>query len=155
MAKGREPSGHAIMPSTVRVSATSLVTAIRRKDPPGSWLDAHASNDDGRSWEFLSAPEPDTGEGNPPSLLRLGDGRLCLIYGVRARPFGIRARLSADRVRTWGDATVLRDDGGANDVAYVRSALRADGRVVAVYYYADLTGPTRYLAASIWDPRGG
>src|SRR3954447_17080699 len=143
MAKGREPSGHAIMPSTVRVSATSLVTAIRRKDPPGSWLDAHASHDDGRSWEFLSAREPDTGEGNPPSLLRLGDGRLCLIYGVRARPFGIRARISEDRGKTWGGAIVLRDDGGSTDIGYPRSVVRPDGKIVSVYYFSDRKSPTR------------
>jgi hypothetical protein len=149
---GLEPSGYAIMPSTVRVSATDLVTTIRRKDPPTRWIDAYASHDDGRSWEFLSTPEPDTGEGNPPSLLKLTEGRLCLIYGVRARPYGIRARLSADRGRTWGNAETLRDD-GANDVGYVRSVLRPDGKVVAIYYFADRTGPTRYIAATIWDPR--
>jgi BNR repeat-like domain len=151
---GPEPSGYAIMPSTVRASATDLVTTIRRKDPPKSWIDAYASHDDGRSWEFLSTPEPDTGEGNPPSLLKLPDGRLCLIYGVRDKPYGIRARLSADRGKTWGDAVPLREDGGASDVGYVRSALRPDGKVVAVYYFADRTGPTRYIAATIWDPRG-
>lgn len=55
-----------------------------------SWIDAYASHDDGRSWSFLATPEPETGEGNPPSLLRLPDGRLCLIYGVRVKPYGIR-----------------------------------------------------------------
>src|SRR5437764_1086653 len=40
---GPEPSGYAIMPSTVRVSATDLVTTIRRKDPPRSWIDAYGS----------------------------------------------------------------------------------------------------------------
>lgn len=147
-----EPSGYAIMPSTVRVSPADLVTTIRRKDGAQSWIDAYASHDDGKSWSFLSKPEPDTGEGNPPSLLRLPDGRLSLIYGRRAKPFGIFARLSSDQGRTWTDAIVLRDDGGANDVGYPRSVLRPDGKVVAVYYYNDRTGPSRYLAATIWDP---
>jgi hypothetical protein len=149
---GPEPSGYAIMPSTVRISATDLVTTIRRKDDPRSWIDAYASYDDGRSWSLLSTPEPDTGEGNPPSLVRLPDGRLCLTYGVRARPFGIRARLSRDQGKTWGDAVVLRDDGGSNDVGYVRSVVRPDGKVVAVYYYTDKAGPDRYLGATILDP---
>jgi hypothetical protein len=30
--------------------------------------------------------------------------------------------------------------------------VRRDGKVVAVYYYQDRSGPTRYLAATIWDP---
>jgi hypothetical protein len=149
---GAEPAGYAIMPSTVRVSATELVTTIRRRDPPKSWIDAYVSHDDGQTWLFLSTPEPDTGEGNPPSLVRLPDGRLCLIYGVRARPFGIRARLSGDCGKTWGNAIVLRDDGGGHDIGYVRSVVRPDGKVVAVYYYCDPSRPTRYLAATMWDP---
>jgi len=149
---GPEPDGYAIMPSTVRISATDLVSTVRRKDPPKSWIDAYASHDDGLSWTMLSTPEPDTGEGNPPSLLRLPDGRLCLTYGVRARPLGIRARLSTDQGKNWGDAVVLRDDGGSTDLGYVRSVVRSDGNVVAVYYYSDRSGPTRYIAATIWDP---
>jgi hypothetical protein len=149
---GPEPAGYAIMPSTVRVSPTDLLTTIRLRDPSRSWIDAYASHDDGRSWEFLNTPERDTGEGNPPSLVRLTDGRLCLIYGVRARPYGIRARLSEDRGRTWSPRIHLRDDGGGNDVGYVRSIVRPDGKVVAVYYYVDTTSQTRYIAASILDP---
>ncbi len=88
---GPEPLGYAIMPSTVRLSATDLVSTIRRLDAPKSWIDAYASHDDGATWSYLSRPEPDTGEGNPPSLLKLADGQLCLTYGVRAKPYGIRA----------------------------------------------------------------
>ncbi len=149
---GPEPAGYAIMPSTIRISPTDLVTTIRRQDPPKSWIEAYATHDDGRSWSYLSRPEPDTGEGNPPSLVRLPDGRLCLIYGVRAQPYGIRARLSADRGKTWSDAIHLRDDGGSTDVGYVRSVVRPDGKVVAVYYFSDRSGPTRYIAATIFDP---
>jgi BNR repeat-like domain len=149
---GPEPTGYAIMPSTVRAGASGLVTTIRRQDPPRSWIEAWVSRDEGRSWSFLSRPEPDAGEGNPPSLLRIPDGRLCLIYGYRAPPFGIRARLSADGGRSWGDPIALRDDGGSRDLGYVRSVVRGDGKVVAVYYFNDRSGPTRYLAATIWDP---
>lgn len=149
---GPEPVGYAIMPSTVRVSPTDLVTTIRLRDPSRSAIDAYASHDDGRSWQFLGTPEPDTGEGNPPSLVRLKGGRLVLVYGIRARPYRIVARLSDDRGKTWTPAIVLRDDGGANDIGYVRSVVRPDGRVVAVYYFADRTGPTRHIAATIFDP---
>jgi hypothetical protein len=149
---GPEPAGYAIMPSTVRISPTHLVTTIRRHDPPRSWIDAYASHDDGRSWSILSRPEPDTGEGNPPSLLRLPDNRLCLTYSVRAQPFGIRARLTTDGGQTWGEAISLRDDGVSTDLGYVRSVVRPDGKVVAVYYYSDRSRPERYIAATIWDP---
>ncbi len=149
---GPEPTGYAIMPSTVRLSRTELVTTIRRLDAPRSWIDAYASHDNGLTWTFLATPEPDTGEGNPPSLIRLRDGRLCLVYGYRKSPFGLRARLSDDRGKTWGDPIVLRDDGGSRDLGYVRSVVRPDGQVVALYYYHDRSRPERYLAATIWDP---
>ncbi len=148
---GPEPEGYAIMPSTVRVSATDLVTTIRRKDPPRSWIDCYASRDDGRSWTPLSTPEPDTGEGNPPSLVKLPDGRLALIYGVRARPFAIRARLSGDAGKSWSEPFTLRE-GGSNDIGYPRAVVRPDGHVVAVYYLSDPDDPTRHLGATIWDP---
>ena len=101
------------MPATVRFSAYDLVTTIRcaEVEPPKSWIDAYASHDDGKTWSLLAKPEPDAGEGNPPSLLRLADGRLALIYGYRAPPFGIKARYSADRGRSWSDPIPLRETG--------------------------------------------
>ncbi|APW60693.1 sialidase family protein [Paludisphaera borealis] len=149
---GPEPTGYAIMPSTVALSPTDLVTTIRRLDAPKSWIEAYASHDRGRTWTFLNRPEPDTGEGNPPALLRLPDGRLCLLSGRRVAPFGIRARLSNDQGKTWGPAIVLRDDGGGNDVGYPRAVVRKDGAVVVVYYFHDRPDSDRYLAATIWKP---
>jgi hypothetical protein len=149
---GPEPSGYAIMPSTVRLGPADLLTTVRRKDGDTSWIDAYASRDDGRTWWYLATPDPDTGEGNPPSLPRLPDGRLCLTYGRRAPPFRILARLSADGGKTWSDPKVLRDDGAARDLGYVRSAVRTDGAVVAAYYFNDRSRPERYLAATIWTP---
>jgi hypothetical protein len=149
---GPEPKGYSIMPSTVRTGPNDLVTTIRRLDKPQSWIDAYASHDDGKSWWFLTTAEPDTGEGNPPSLLRLADGRLCLITGIRRPPYRIQARLSSDQGKTWSDPIVLRNDGGAADVGYVRSIIRSDGKIVAAYYYNDKSGPDRYLAATIWAP---
>ena len=47
---------------------------------------------------------------------------------------------------------VLRDNGGSNDVGYVRSVVRPDGIVVTIYYDTDRSEPDRYLGATIWDP---
>ncbi|QDV38614.1 exo-alpha-sialidase [Tautonia plasticadhaerens] len=150
---GPEPDrGYAIMPSTVRVGPTDLVTTVRLRDPDRAWIDCYASRDDGRSWEFRSTPAPEIGTGNPPSLVRLPDGRLALVYGHRDEPFGILARLSDDDGRTWSGPIVLRDDGGGTDLGYPRSVVRPDGSVLSVYYYNDRSGPDRYLAATIWDP---
>jgi hypothetical protein len=149
---GPEPPGYAIMPSTVRLSDGGLLSAIRERHGDKSWIDAYFSSDYGVHWQNRSTPAPDTGEGNPAAMLKLADGRLCITYGVRAAPFGIRARLSKDDGRTWGKEIVLRDDGGGRDLGYPRSVQRPDGKVVTVYYFNDDPQQTRYIVATIWDP---
>jgi hypothetical protein len=153
---GPEPAGYAIMPSTVRLSPRELVTTIRRNqggEKARNWIEAWRSNDDGRSWSFVNEPVSDTGEGNPPALIKLADGRLCLTYARRAQPFGIFTKLSRDAGATWSDPITLRADGGGRDLGYTRAVQRPDGRVVTLYYFWDAkTGPERYIAASIWSP---
>jgi hypothetical protein len=153
---GPEPAGYAIMPSTVRLSPTEVLTTIRCREEPGSWIDAYLSRDNGSSWSYLNRPVPDTGEGNPPALIRLHNGRLCLTYGYRAPPWGIYARLSDDGGRTWSTPIALREDGAGRDIGYPRSVERPDGKVVTVYYFWDRkTGRERYIAATIWNPDTG
>lgn len=153
---GPEPTGYSIMPSTVRLSPRELLTAVRRAeegDHRRSWIETWRSSDNGASWSDRSEPVPDTGEGNPPHLLKLVDGRLCLTYGRRAPPHGIFAILSGDGGKTWSEPITLRDDGGGRDIGYPRSIQRRDGKVVTVYYFWDeKTGHERYLEASIWAP---
>ncbi len=149
---GPEPPGYAIMPSTVRLAPAELLSAIRVHDGDKSWIEAYHSPDDGRSWTLRSTPVPDTGEGNPAAMLKLADGRLCITYGVRKAPFGMRAKLSGDGGKTWGSEITLRGDGGGRDLGYPRSVQRPDGKVVTVYYWNDDPDETRYIAATIWDP---
>jgi Neuraminidase (sialidase) len=149
---GSEPKGYAIMPSTIRIGNDELLSAIRSRDGAKNWLETYRSNDDGRSWKLDATPVPDTGEGNPASMIRLRDGRICLTYGYRAVPFGIRARLSGDGGKTWGKEIVLRDDGGGRDIGYPRTVQRPDGKVVTVYYFHDQPNGDRYIAATVWDP---
>jgi BNR repeat-like domain len=148
-----EPMGYAIMPASVRLGPRELLTAIRRRDDPKKWIETYRSLDDGSNWRLDTVPVPDNGEGNPASLIRLSDGRLCLTYGVRAKPFRMCARLSNDGGRTWTEELVLRDDGAGRDIGYPRSVQRPDGKIVTIYYFWDAkTGPERYIAATIWEP---
>jgi hypothetical protein len=148
---GPEPKGISIMPSTVRLGPMHLLSTVRVQEGK-RWIDAWRSSDEGVHWDYAGRPVADTGTGNPPSLIKLKDGRLCLTYGYRAKPFGIRAVLSADQGRTWGKEIVLRQDGGGTDVGYPRSVQREDGKVVVVYYFHHQPLGDRYIAATIWRP---
>jgi len=149
---GPEPDRNdkAIMPSSVRLPERTILTAIRHP----RWIELYRSDDDGASWRFLNKPVPDTGDhnGNPPSLVRLRDGRLALTYGFRSEPYDIRARLSSDKGKTWTNEIVLRGGGGAWDLGYTRTVQRTDGKLVTVYYFSDAKDRERYIAATIWDP---
>ncbi len=154
---GPEPAGFAIMPSTLRLSPTKLLSTIRRKEGPEHWVDAYVSNDLGQTWDYVNRPAESTGGsvGNPPSTLMLKDGRLAVTYGYRSEPYGMRARLSSDNGATWGEEIVLRDDAGCWDLGYPRSVQRKDGKIVTIYYYNDDRDKERYIAATIWDPGQG
>jgi hypothetical protein len=145
------PKGYAIMPSTVRLGDSELLTAIRCRDESKAWIETYLSLDNGKHWKLENVPAPELGTGNPPSMIRLKDGRVCLTYGHRAQPFGIRARLSNDGGRSWESEIILRDDGGGTDVGYARTVQRPDGKIVTVYYFHDQPKGDRYIAATIWE----
>ena len=153
-----------VMPSTVRISDSSLVSALRRRideqteNKPRlakNWIDLYQSNDNGHSWHFLSkVADTDMGKdnGNPPSLVRLNDARLVVTWGYRAKPYGIRARISKDNGRNWGKVIHLRDDARTFDFGYTRSMQRPDGKIVTIYYYTTEKNREQHIAATIWDP---
>jgi hypothetical protein len=147
---GREPEGNdfSIMPSSVRLSRTSILTLVRHR----RWIEAYRSDDDGATWSHVVRAVPDTGRGNPPSLVKLRDGRFVVTFGYRAEPYGVRARISRDEGRSWSDDIILRSDAADWDLGYTRSVQRPDGKIVTVYYYNDGTAPERYIAATIWQP---
>jgi len=156
---GPEPAGYAIMPASVRTSPSHILVAIRCRDGEREfgtarhWIDLYASDDNGATWDYVGRPVPDTGKGgNPPTLTKLRDGRLCLTYGYRAVPYSIRARFSRDAGTTWGDEVILRQDGGNHDIGYPRTVQRPDGTMVTVYYFNDHPDGERYIAATLWQP---
>ncbi|MGH8019185.1 MAG: exo-alpha-sialidase, partial [Opitutaceae bacterium] len=162
MTGSEPPVARSVMPATVRAADGTLVTLLRRRfDLESSyrndlnWLDAFTSLDDGVTWAHAAriAHTDHAGRnGNPPSLVKLFDGRLVAVYGVRSKPFGIRARVSRDNGLEWGSELVLRDDARTWDIGYCRSIVRSDGRIVTVYYYATNDHFENHIAATIWSP---
>jgi hypothetical protein len=149
-----EKDGHfGIMPSSVRLSDTELLVTERRREGKTRFIAQHRSLDNGESWTREANPVADVGSGNPPAMIRLRDGRVCLTYGYRAKPYSMCAKLSSDGGKTWGPELVLRNDGVTTDMGYPRTVQRADGKVVTAYYFADgKRGPERFIAATIWQP---
>jgi len=156
---GPEPEGFSIMPASVRVSESRILVAVRcragRKEftEAEAWIDLYASDDNGTTWNYMNRPVEKTGTGgNPPTMTGLQDGRLCMTYGYRDAPHSIRAKLSSDMGKTWGEEIILRDDGGNHDIGYPRTVQRPDGKMVTVYYFNDHPDSERYIAATIWQP---
>ena len=153
-----EPTGYAIMPATVRTSENSLVTAIRRHegedDTQKNWLDVYRSGDDGQSWSFLAKPSADAGlhGGNPPSLVRMPSGLLCLVYGRRRPPYGIRAVFSRDDGETWSHEHTIRSDARTWDIGYTRTVICPDGKLLSLYYYTTERNPEQHIAGTVWRP---
>ncbi len=152
---GPQLTGWTIMPASARLPGGRLLAALRCDTKAELFIDVYASDDLGKAWTYLSRPD-DTHGGNPPAMIRLADGRICLAYGHREEPYGMRARISDDAGESWSDEIVLRDDGGGNDLGYPRTVERADGRIVTAYYYNDPVeagkgNSERYIAATIWD----
>jgi hypothetical protein len=149
-----------VMPSTVQCGQGRLVSLLRRRRDvqdgeaarPTCWIDAYHSLDNGLTWDFLSRVADIPGNnGNPPSLARLQDGRLCATYGFRGAPFGLRARLSEDEGSTWGAEIILRDDGRTWDLGYPRTVQRPDGKLVTAYYHTTPENPQQHIAATVWE----
>jgi hypothetical protein len=163
---GPDDPYRAVMSSSVRCSATKLLTTIRRRAVPRNvnWIDACVSEDNGESWAFLSrvgdtgSRADDTGRnGNPPALVRLRDGRLCCVYGDRGRRNLMLAKLSSDEGATWSSEVVLRNDYntdafGDADLGYPQLVQRPDGKLVAIYYWATARHTKLHIAATIWEP---
>lgn len=149
---GRGRRGSAIMPASVRLDDGTVFTAVRRNDERRrGWIDAYRSFDEGRTWTFAGRPVADTGYmGNPPALTRLGDD-LILTYGYRAPPFGIRAIASSNGGLSWSDPMIVRGDGGGPDLGYPRTIARADGTLLAVYYFNRADTDERFIAASVFQ----
>lgn len=156
---GPEPEGFEIMPASLRLSSSKILTVIRHRTGEGKDLmTSYVSEDNGKNWERLDDPVSNTGRGgSPPALIELEDGRLVLSYTVRSNN-GSRVciKFSDDEGETWSDEFVLRADGATADAGYPRMIRRRDGKLVVIYYWnnamLDELPPYRYIAATIFDP---
>lgn len=123
----------------------------------GQWLAAarhdglklYVSEDDARTWHFLSVA---TGRNQHPGhLMRLKDGSILLSYGNRQDPRGVDVRFSDDEGKSWSEP--FRVLGFQGDGGYPDSVQLPDGRVLTAYYAQRIQGVNRYhMGVVIWCP---
>ena len=148
----------AIMSQTIRLSNGDFLMAFRKiytdKSQLESTIDTYRSQDQCRTWSYLSTVKEIKTNSNPPSMIELSDGRLCCVYGDRDARRMV-AKYSYDKGETWTSEFVLRDDYATNDdwadMGYPRLVQRPDGSLVALYYWSTDDHPQHYIACSIWQ----
>ncbi len=124
-------------PDVLELSDGTLLGAIRAQ---GKEVD-HAftmyfchSYDGGRTW---TVPAPSHISGSPPHLMLLPDNRVLCTYARREQPFGIRAMISADGGKSFGEEMVLdsaEELSYAGDIGYPATVTLGDGSLLTVYY---------------------
>src|SRR3546814_20608255 len=82
-----------------------------QRDPRGDmWVDLFASDDGGKTWDFLSRVN---GFGAPGSLVGKEDGRFVMGYGYRLVHSGLRRRGRGGEGTTCRAVIIIRADGGS------------------------------------------
>lgn len=146
----------AAMPSTVYTREGKIIVAVRCRNPRDAdqpcWIDTYISEDNGRSWSFLSkVGETGLHNGNPPALSLLRDGRLACCYANRTLR-QILVRFSNDNGASWEEEIIIRDNPYESDIGYPQMLQNAEGKMVALYYIAREERPHSYIEAAIWNP---
>lgn len=158
----------AVMPAVCRLKDGSIAATLRcnrvERDAKGEGfmaghVDAYGSADNGKTWSFLSRVGETGGamqNGNPPALVALKDGRIACAYGDR-RSAQIKARMSSDGGKTWGDERVARDDfqrgeDNTSDMGYPRLVTNHENHLVVTYYWATKDNPQGHIAATVFEP---
>lgn len=124
-------------PSLV-ATATGRLLLFSREEVTGH-VHQSTSRDGGRTW---SAPESLPFWGYPPHAIRLGDGRILVVYGRRREPYGIRAVVSDDDGVSWWPEIIVRDDLPSENLGYPSALEYAPGKLFTVYYGEDQSGMT-------------
>ena len=95
----------------------------------------------GETWQSESADGGKTWstphfvcKGFPTHLQLFGKDKLIMTYSYRLKPFGIRARISGDSGKNWGDEIILTDDAKSWDFGYPSTVEMADGSLFTLWY---------------------
>ena len=90
--------------------------------------------------------------GNPLSLVRFNDDRVCVLLGYQKQPCGLRTRITADENHAWGLEITVQDDGLTGDLCFSRGILPPNGKLLTINYFIGLRDVDRTVHATVWPP---
>ena len=123
-----------------------IIVQIRDETPPHGSTWQTESKDGGLTW---SEPHKIC-NGFPSHLIRFGGDKLLTVYGWRDEPdCGIRAMVSEDSGRTWGDELILYREGLNRDLGYPSTVEMPDGSLFTLWY--ENNGQTSCLNYCNWQ----
>lgn len=101
----------------------------------------HNTSGLGETWQSESADSGKTwsqphliGKGFPTHLQVFGKDKLIMTYTWRQEPYSIRARISHDSGRSWGNEFTLSESGKKRDMGYPATVELADGSLFTLWY---------------------
>ena len=137
-------------PHAVEVAPGKLVMMIRYnpKDFSQNFMQQSESLDGGKTWTTLHATPI---WGFPPHLIKLTNGWILAVYGVRRPVYSERACLSKDGGKTWDiENEVILCQNINGDLGYPASVQLDDGSILTVYYQIDQKGEKTCLMGTRW-----
>lgn len=72
--------------------------------------------------------------GAPAHIFKHSSGALVSVYGVRSKPYGIKAMFSYDGGETWDIDNVIYETESSHDLGYPCSVELSDGSILTVFY---------------------
>lgn len=120
-------------PHIIQLANGELIAAIRAQEGPvyhGFTMYFASSTDGGKTF---SEPWPSQISGSPPHLMLLSDGAVLCSYARREAPFSIRAVVSRDGCRSFGEEIIL-SEADCLDLGYPATVELEDKSLLTVYY---------------------
>ena len=141
-------------PYLIELTDGTLLGAIRAQGDAvyhGFTMYFCRSEDGGKTF---TKPEASNISGSPPHLLQLRDGRVLCTYGRREEPFGIRAVISTDGGKHFGEEMELERVetlGYAGDLGYPSTVELDDGTLLTVWYEIIEDDPAPSIVYKKWQ----
>ena len=144
---------YSIMPRAVKMPANGhYVVAARELWRTNKWYGIYETKDNFASPPKLISRQGQNAESGM-AMIKLSDGRLCLIYGNRQNgPKAICASFSKDGGYNWSIPVIIRNGGSSWDLGYPIAFELSNGRVWVAYYWHDADKPYQHIAQTIFDP---